>query len=334
MRIVRASRGGLLICALLGACSSTGGKRGGAAGAPGSAGTVGQGGGGAPGGTAGQSGSNGAGESGSAGATGTAGQAAAGTGGSTSGSAGSAGGGRGGSTAGVDGGAAGAGNPGVGGFGFSGSSRCDGAGVLLCESFENGLDASTWTTLVAGEGTAVIDDAHAFRGTKAMHIKVVNQGHKAAISETKTFPLATNILYARMFVWFDTFTTTAHFTMAEAPQTAAGAWIRYGGQGGKYGVGTDHGASGDWLQQDTVPVPTKQWTCIEFELEGDTNEFHVWFDDVEHKALNVGPTQHKGFVMPPFTSLWFGWQTYSNQAPGEFWLDELAIDSKPIGCAK
>jgi len=28
-----------------------------------------------------------------------------------------------------------------------------------------------------------------------------------------------------------------------------------------------------------------------------------------------------------FTSLWFGWQTYSNQAPGELWIDEIAIDT-------
>ncbi len=335
MRIIRASRGWLLVCALS-ACSSNGSKIGGAAGATGSAGTVGQAGVGGAGATAG---SGGAGESGSAGAAGMTGTTgAAGAGGTSAGSSGSAGGGgTAAASAGTTGaaGAAGAGNPGAGGFGFQGSSRCDGAGVLLCESFENGLDAATWTTLVDGAGMAVVDDTHAFRGTKALHIKVVNKDHKAAISETKTFPIATNILYARMFVWFDTFTTTAHFTMAEAPQTVSGAaWIRYGGQGGKYGVGTDHGASGDWLQQDTVPVPTKQWTCIEFELAGDTNEFHVWFDDVEHKALNVGPTQHKGFVMPPFTSLWFGWQTYSNQAPGEYWVDEIAIDSKPIGCAK
>ena len=130
-----------------------------------------------------------------------------------------------------------------------------------------------------------------------------------------------------MFVWFDTFTTGAHFTMAEAPQTAAGAWIRFGGQGGKYGVGTDHGDSHDWLQQDTAPVPAKQWTCVEFEFKSDTNEFHVWLNDVERTALNVGAKQHAGFVMPPFTSLWFGWQTYSNQAPGELWIDEIAIDS-------
>jgi hypothetical protein len=223
---------------------------------------------------------------------------------------------------------------GTGPFGYTGASRCATSGALLCESFENGLDSAVWTPLIDGTGTATIDDVHAFRGTKALHINVTGTGHKAAISETKTFPVTGNVLYARMFLWFDTFTTTAHFTMAEAPQTAAGAWIRFGGQGGHFGVGTDHGASGDWLQQDTTPVPTKQWTCMELAFRGDTNEFHVWQDDVERTALNIGATKHAGFVMPPFTSLWFGWQTYSNQAPGEVWIDEIAIDDKPIGCTK
>jgi hypothetical protein len=262
------------------------------------------------------------------------------------GAAGASGGAGSGGTVGADGSAAGAGESdggaagtggdagGMGGFGFSGLSRCASAGTLLCESFEDGLDAAVWTQLISGEGTVTVDATRAFRGAKSLHVNVVNAGHKAAISETKTFPITNNIVFARMFVWFDSFTTGAHFTMAEAPQTAAGAWIRFGGQGGKYGVGTDHGASGDWLQQDTAPVPTKQWTCIEFEFKSDTNEFHVWLDDVERTALNVGAKQHPGFVMPPFTSLWFGWQTYSNQAPGEFWIDEIAIDSKPIGCAK
>ena len=223
---------------------------------------------------------------------------------------------------------------GVGAFGYSGASRCATSGVLLCESFENGIDSAVWTPLTTVDGTVVVDDLHAARGSKALHVKVVNAGKKAAISETKTFPIANNVLFARMFVWFDAFTTNAHFTMAEAPQATAGAWIRFGGQFGKFGVGTDHGASGDWLQPDTVPVPTKHWTCIEFEFKGDTNEFHVWQDDVERTTLNTGATKHAGFVIPPMTSLWFGWQTYSNQSPGEFWIDEIAVDSKPIGCTK
>ena len=230
------------------------------------------------------------------------------------------------------GGVGGSGVDGMGGFGYTGTSRCAGSTTRLCESFENGLDATLWSPLIDGAGTATIDDVHAFRGTKALHVKVVNAGHKAAISESKTFPLTNNVLFTRMFVWFDTFTTQAHFTMVEAPQVAAGAWIRFGGQNGSYGVGTDHGASGDWLEHDTAPVPTKQWTCLEVEFKGDTNEFHVWQDNVERTALNVGATKHAGFVMPPFTSIWFGWQTYSNQAPGEFWIDEIAVDDKRIGC--
>jgi len=314
------------VCLIFGACTSS--PSGGASGHAGAAGTS---------GAAGQGATAGAGAGATAGALGDAGSgAAAGSAGSAS--AGASGGAAGGSAGAgeSDGGAAGAGVDagGTGGFGYSGLSRCASAGTLLCESFEDGLDAAVWTQLISGDGTVTVDGTRAFRGSKSLHVNVVNAGHKAAISETKTFPIANNILFARMFVWFDTFTTGAHFTMAEAPQIAAGAWIRFGGQGGKYGVGTDHGASGDWLQQDTAPVPTKQWTCIEFELKSDTNEFHVWLDDVERTALNVGAKQHAGFVMPPFTSLWFGWQTYSNQAPGEFWIDEIAIDSKPIGCAR
>jgi hypothetical protein len=328
----RAPRTGwTFLCLLAGACTSasSGGGHAGSGGennAAGSSGGAGVTGAAGVGGTAGSAGTAG----GAAGApdagAGAAGATAAGGTGGAPDDAGGQGGAMGG-TSGVDAG-------GVGGFGYSGSSRCGAGNFLLCESFENGLDATVWTPLIDGEGTAVVDGLHAFRGTKALHINVVNQGHKAAISESKTFPVANNVLYARLFVWFDTFTTTAHFTMVEAPQTAAGAWIRFGGQGGHFGVGTDHGASGDWLQQDTTPVPTKQWTCLELAFRGDTNEFHVWQDDVERTALNVGATKHPGFAMPPFTSLWFGWQTYSNQAPGELWIDEIAIDDKPIGCSR
>jgi hypothetical protein len=340
MRRVQPSRGLYLsvFCLVVGACSGGNNGGGGRAGSGGSAGSTGG------VGTAGSGGSSGSGAGGAGGAAaaGVAGTSLGGSGGDVAGSGGAAGGtggvsgggGAGGVGAGGVGGSGGAiGTGGTGGIG-SGASRCSTAGVLLCESFESGLDSNVWTPLVSGEGTVVVDELHAFRGTKALHVKVVNAGHKAAISETKTFPIANNVLFARMFLWFDTFTTTVHFTMAEAPQVAAGAWIRFGGQGGKFGVGTDHGASGDWLQQDTVPVPTKQWTCMEFEFKGDSNEFHVWQDDAPRPALDTGAAKHAGFVIPPMTSLWFGWQTYSNQAPGEFWIDEIAIDSKPIGCSK
>jgi hypothetical protein len=310
-----------VFCLFVGACSGGGGGVGAGSGGNGGA-LAGSGGGGGSGGSIGAGGATGGSGGGtSSGGSGgeVAGDAAAdvglgGAGGSSSADAG-----------------------GVGGFGLSGASRCSTAGVLLCESFESPLDATVWTTLAkAGDGTATIEDTHAFRGTKALHIKTTTVVRaQVAISETKTFPIANNVVFARVFLWFDTFTTNVHFTLAEAPFTMAGlSWIRFGGQFGKFGVGTDHGASGDWLQTDTTPVPTKQWTCVEFEFKGDTNEFHVWQDDVARPALDTGAIKHAGFTMPPLTSLWFGWQTYSNEAPGDLWIDEIAIDSKRIGCTK
>ena len=121
--------------------------------------------------------------------------------------------------------------------------------------------------------------------------------------------------------------------MVEAPQTAAGAWIRFGGQFGSYGVGTDHGASGDWLEHDTAPVPTKQWTCLEIEFKGDTNEFHVWQDDVERTALERGRRQAQGLrhARRSRRSGSAGRPT-ATRRPGELWIDEIAVDDKRIGC--
>jgi len=280
--------------------------------------------------------------------SGSGGSVTAGTGGSSSGSGGD-GAGSGGDSGGASGGADGAagasgdggmggvgGTPmGMGGYGFAGPSLCASAGFALCESFENGLDATVWTTSRTGDGTATVDEMHAARGTKALHVKTASGGGHAYVTEKKTFPVAGNNLYARMFVWFeDDITTSGHFSMAEGAGTGNGARIRFGGQFKEFGVGTDGGGSGDWTDHDNVVVPSKKWICLEIQFQGDANQFHVWQDDVARPALTSGATKHGGFVMPQFTSLWFGWWMYNANEPQDLWIDEIAIDSKPIGCAK
>jgi hypothetical protein len=281
--------------------------------------------------------------------SGSGGSVTAGTGGSSSGSGGEAA-GSGGDNGGASGGAGGgAGVPtgdsgmggvggtpmGMGGYGFAGPSLCANAGFALCESFENGLDATAWTTSRGGDGTATVDEVHAARGTKALHVKTASGGGHVTVTEKKTFPIAGNNLYARMFVWFeDDITTSGHFSIAEGAGTGNSARIRFGGQFKEFGVGTDGGGSGDWTDHDSVVVPSKKWLCVEFQFQGDANQFHVWQDDVARPALTSGATKHGGFVMPQFTSLWFGWWMYNANEPQDLWIDEIAIDSKPIGCAR
>ena len=52
--------------------------------------------------------------------------------------------------------------------------------------------------------TAVVDDVHAARGTKALHVKsTAGSANFAYIKETPAFPATNNLLYGRMFVWFE-----------------------------------------------------------------------------------------------------------------------------------
>jgi len=307
----------LFLVFALAACSSSGGGSG-TGGSGGGAGASGQAGGAA-------------GASGAGGTTGTGGVLATGGAPDTGGRGGAG-------AAGTSGASGAAGVSGAAGtFGIAGPTRCD-ATLPLCESFENGLDGNLWKTTMAGDATVSVDSTHAARGTKALHVKTVAGGGSnfAYIKETKTFPATNNVLYGRMFVWFeDALTTDGHFSLAEGAGTGTPAVIRFGGQFKAFGVGTDGGSSGDWTDSDrTKLVPTQTWICAEFEFDGPNNTFHVWWDDMERPMLITGASKHTSFTMPTFNSLWFGWWMYNLAEPQEIWIDEIAVDYKPIGCAK
>jgi hypothetical protein len=324
---------------------STGGHAGGSSGgSPGNGGSV-AGNSGGPAGAGGASSGAGGTSSGVAGSPGTGGGTAggpAGAGGRGGGTAGGPAGGNGGAAPGGRGGgsAAGAGGGAAGGstgFGLGGPTRCD-TSLALCESFENGLDTNLWKTSKSGDATIAVDEVHAARGSKALHVKTAAGGGSnfAYITETKTFPATNNTLYGRMFVWFeDALTTDGHYSLAEGAGSNNSAKIRFGGQYKAFGVGTDGGNSGDWTDSErTKPVTTQSWLCLEFEFDGPASTFHVWWDDLERTALASGPSKHASFAMPTFNSLWFGYWMYNLAEPQEIWIDEIAVDYKPIGCTK
>jgi hypothetical protein len=314
MRTVPCVAGLALLCALApAACSSSGDSSGAGGSGPGRGGN-----GGTAGGDVGGRGGASAGNGGNI----------AGTGGTPTGIAGSGG------TSGTGGTPTGT----AGTFGLSTPTRCD-TTLPLCESFESGtIDSTLWQTSKAGDATIAVDETHAARGTHALHIKTVTGGsaNRAYIKETKTFPATNNVLYGRMFVWFeDALTTDGHFTLAEGAGTGTPAVIRFGGQFKAFGVGTDGGSSGDWTDSDrTKLVPTQTWICAEFQFDGSTHTFHVWWDDMERPMLTSGPSKHTSFTMPTFNGLWFGYWMYNLAEPQEIWIDEIAVDYKPIGCAK
>ena len=250
---------------------------------------------------------------------------------------------------------------------YGGPSKCAGSTFQLCEDFESGtLDTATWT--LSGKAPTC-DGQHVARGAKAMHL-LDPSGQLTKLTEKKTFREPNDTYYGRIFIYFKSMPmqtatfTYSHWTIlaATGDGPGSGGEIRFGGQMldgvNHWGTGTDNqkaGATGDWTNVDQDPTPDgtpahvslDTWMCMEWMHAGpDVNETKVWWDGVEHKSIattitergtkvsRAKPTSGMGdFILPNFTALWIGWQAYRESGQTfELWMDEVAVDSKRIGC--
>jgi hypothetical protein len=230
---------------------------------------------------------------------------------------------------------------------FFGDSRCS-DDFYLCEDFETGgLDTGTWSTMGAAP---TLDTTRAARGERSAHFHSTDNG-LMLIRTTEIFPVANNNYFGRLFVWFDALPSApqwAHWTIAGA-QGDGDAEIRVGGQFdgqiNRFGVGTDHGATGDWTRLDEdsdEPVPVRTWLCVEWQHDGAADETRMWIGGVERPSLRTTPDDHGGddaeeYLLPEFESAWVGfWQYATGVTPEEFdvWIDEVALDGERIGCER
>ncbi|HEX6277512.1 MAG TPA: hypothetical protein VFZ53_30925, partial [Polyangiaceae bacterium] len=280
-----------------------------------------------------------------------AGKATGGTGGALGGRGGTSG--AGGKATGGSGGSAGKASGGSAGYStnrdeFFGASRC-GTGLDLCDDFEA---ATVNTTRWRVQGPApTIDSTRAARGMRSVHFQTTDNG-LSLLHTTAIFPATNNTYWGRVFVYFDTMPTApewAHWSIAAAVGGGNDAEIRVGGQydntENRFGVGTDHGPTGDWTildedSGDAVPVDT--WICVEWLHKGDTDETRFYWDGVELPSLRTSATEHGGpstqqYLLPEFESVYVGWWLYQPETmPEEFdvWIDEVAFDGERIGCSR
>jgi hypothetical protein len=324
---------------------------------------------GASGAMAGSTGGAGAGSASAAGSGGatagnagsTAGRGGAGASGATAGASAAGGAGASGGAGGASGAAGGAAGGGGGEFStdratFFGTSRCAGAGFLVCDDFESGtLDTTVWKNYQAAPK---IDSMQAARGTKALHLTLGATGG-SGVTTTKIFPRADGVYYGRMFLYFDVLPTGpqwAHWTISGA-NTPSGASdkseLRLGGQNdgtiNRFGVGTDHGPSGDWTNLDNDPsgkakkVPEDAWICVEWMVDTQHDQSKFWWDGTEHPSLaTTRDVKHGGnasvkYDLPELGSVWVGFENYNQgqtMLPNKYdvWIDEVALNATRIGC--
>jgi hypothetical protein len=229
--------------------------------------------------------------------------------------------------------------------------------VLLCDDFESGtLDAATWKNYQAAP---TIDATLGARGSKSLHMKTAATGG-SGIQTTKIFPRMGGLYYGRMFIRFSALPTSpeyAHWTIVGSNPMGGsnnGGELRVGGQleGGKekFGVGTDHGPTGDWTNLDRDPsanavraVPTNEWLCVEWMVDSAKELTKFWWDGVEHPSLaTTRDVSHGGnsgvkYDLPDIGSVWVGFENYNQgktMQPSSYdvWIDEVALDAQRIGC--
>jgi hypothetical protein len=206
-------------------------------------------------------------------------------------------------------------------------------------------------------GMVSVDTTHAHSGANSVHFKTPgNTSFEHAfisLQGAPYFPVADNVLFGRMMIYVTQVPTkTAHWTLIQGLGTMIPgqpnlneAVYRYGGQinGDQLMANYDtKPTSSDCAQRSTTKVPQSKWTCVEWRFDGKLKELDFWLDgtlnqalSVRQKANNTGVCQNQawsGVWEPPtFSSIGIGFQHYQ-QAPGELWIDDFAIDTKQIGC--
>lgn len=233
---------------------------------------------------------------------------------------------------------------------FFGSSRCSGAGLLLCDGFEGAsIDAALWEVEQTDDNVVELSTTQAARGAKSLRVQAAN-GFGFLRNES-IFPVPNNDYYGRMFVRVARFSEVAwaHWTLVEAAGTGSGHKIRVGGQyrtdvgKNRWGVGSDGGPTGDWTTPDSDPngapgePPENSWVCLEWLHQGSRNVTRFYLDEEEHPSLATTAQEHGGsqadYVLPELTNVWVGWWQYQpDPEPFEVWIDEVAFDDERIGC--
>jgi hypothetical protein len=251
----------------------------------------------------------------------------------------------------------------------SGGQACT---ALVCDDFESyaagGPPGGVWSTTQNG-GSVTIDTTRARSGKQSVKITAAaSTGFRSvmiALQGQSLLPVAGNVVYGRMMFWLDSAPqTSVHWTFIDGQGLVPGqtyhAVYRYGGQlpidsdvtfvGSELLANYDTpdsydtpaiGPSSDcWLHSNARVVPVGAWTCAEWSFDGPNNTMHFWMNGVADTDLTMDGTG-QGCVNQPSTYAWLapsfaridlGWESYQADDARDFWIDDVAIGTRRIGC--
>ncbi len=219
--------------------------------------------------------------------------------------------------------------------GYYGAVRCPNAAYLVCDDFENGFDASQWSTDTAN-GTITNDGTRAARGTKSMHSVINAGGQKALLSGKKTLTLSGGHLWGRVFMYVPASAKSSlgrvNFVTAFGNNASGGGAVyaaMIGGDPGSFGAlffqfspGVDESSFVHYPKPYDA-VPLDRWFCLEWDFNHQGKQIALYLDG----AL-MPKTVLSGFDAPNSAKINVGPEYGMN----EVWFDSVAMAATRIGC--
>jgi hypothetical protein len=220
-------------------------------------------------------------------------------------------------------------------------SLCDDAGFLLCDGFENGIDAAVWTVNTSQEGHLAAGSTYVYRGAKALHASTdafggaLDHGASAQLHHHDgTWPA---LLYVREFVYLPKLLPDNYATLMTVGQYAnAPLGVQLNivtGTPNKWAqtIFNDGADDGDWHSQSAMAIG--QWTCVEMKIDSGSGDVRVFVAGTEITALN----HNIGMVTPTLDALAIGLYFFNPagwQPAADVWVDEVAVNGSMIACSQ
>lgn len=225
--------------------------------------------------------------------------------------------------------------------------------AVVCDGFENqaaGTPSGDWAVSYpncSGAGTATIDTTTAHSGGKSLRVNgAAGYCNHIFVGPTRSLTGIGPVWYARFYVRHTTALPAAHVAFAAMRDAADGGNdLRMGGQNGALQWNRQSDDATLPEQSPTgvslsVPLPTNQWTCVEFMVNGTAGTMQTWVNGTDVAGLHEDgtPTQDidrqwlsRANWHPQLTDFRLGWEAYGDGAD-TLWYDDVALGASRIGC--
>jgi hypothetical protein len=219
-------------------------------------------------------------------------------------------------------------------------SLCSEGSFALCDGFEAPALSASWMPDITN---AVIepDTAHAYRGMRSLHVhKDATNGGPSTYDYIYASPTLTATQYFRAFFYVPSPGPAGFTNLMNSDATTTAGGVDFVAQSGAKGLSV---GLNDWFSDSgsgdhiTPTLLTKDdWVCVEIQVTPATGagtfDLKLAINGVVQSAASFAAAT----IPSVARRLYLGYGT--NMPPAmpavDFWVDEVAVDSAPIGCQR